>query len=321
MKNIIILLSSLFSFGSAYSLKIGDRLMECEYNPDGTYDFCRANTGKLESIPSLKNRNDVNLTYEITYNYSCSDNISQYVGIKSENGSVSLFKYNENMLKINSFGNLSIVDINPYKTYSAQFVRDCNLHIKDIKADLSQETVNSLIKDACYMGVLNTLSSQAQIVNYLSQSMVNNYGSLPINQLKGQLRNLQLALQGMIPSVRNDNKIKRQIENIIGRNDYPDQVGTVNYIIKNSSSWGGNSVSMRNNLNILNNNLSSIMADISDSSRDTVAKIYANGESIANSSNDFKSAKLPLEYLKYQYSISKGEDPSSFKAPNCFSSL
>ncbi|KAB8035827.1 hypothetical protein GCL60_16490 [Silvanigrella paludirubra] len=318
MKKSIALLFSLISFQNLYALNIGDKLMNCEYNSDGTYDFCKAVTGELENIPSLKNRSDINLNYDITYNYSCSDNISQYIGVRSTSGNFAQFKYDETKLRITSAGKLSIVDINPYKTKSAQFVRDCNLHIKEIKADLTQETVSSLIKDACYMGVLNTQISQSQIIIYLAQSMMNNYGTLPINQLKMQLRNLQFGLQSI--SVQNNKKLSQQIQNIIGNSSTNDQVGTLNYILKNSSSWGVGSASLKNSLTILYSNLSTIMADISDTSRDSINKLYANGESITNSYNDFKSAKLPLEYLKYQYSLSRGEDSSKYKAPSCFNS-
>ncbi|WP_397602203.1 hypothetical protein [Silvanigrella sp.] len=315
IKKSITLLFSLISFQNLFALNIGDKLMNCEYNPDGTYDFCSAVTGDLENIPSLKNRSDVNLNYEITYNYSCSDNISQYIGVKSASGTFAPFKYDETKLKITSAGKLSVVDINPYKTKSAQFVRDCNLHIKDIQADLTQETVNNLIKDACYMGVLNTQISQSQIIIYLVQSMVNNYGTLPINQLKLQLRNLQFALQSI--SGQSNNKISQQIQNIIG-NLSGEQVGTVNYILKNSASWGVGSTSLKNSLTILYGNLSTIMADISDTSRNTIENLYSNGIEIAN--DKFRSAKLPLEYLKYQYSLSRDEDVSNYKSPKCSNS-
>jgi len=316
MKKIIFcFILTLINFDS-YGIIIGEKLMNCESNRDGTYDNCVANTGDIKNN-LLLNDNNILLNYSVNYNYSCRDNYNQYIGIKSILGEVVYFKYNESRLNIKSNGKLSIVDTNPRATFAAQFVKDCNLHIKSITVDLSRETVSNLIKDACFMGVLNSISSQAQVVLYVSQTLINNFGSISVDNLKYQLGSLKLVLESISQSQRNNIKITNQIKNIIGTqidNNYP--IGTVNYILNNNHLFSGDPIVLNNSLNILYSNISLVMADVIDTSVGTIRSIYERG-AIISDIKKFKSASLPLSNLKYQYAIFNGEDTSSFKAPIC----
>ncbi len=316
MKKIVIICLALIAVacgGKAHALKIGDKLMNCWENPDETYDSCVVNSGDLENIPLIKNREDITLIYKIKYNYSCRDNISQGISIKGTYGSPVLFEYNGKYLEVTSAGKLSVVDISPRRTHAAQFVSDCNLHVQEIEADLSKETINGLVKDACYIGTLNNLNTQAQIIIYLTQSLVNNIGGYTIPQLKNQMDLLTANLNSILEH-QTDNNIKQQINNIIGSEN---SKGTIKHINSHIDKWGLISFQLKNNLNLFYSNISNIMNDISDENTSKIKALYENGVLIADEKNNFKSASLPFSNLNYQYKLSRREDVSKFTKPIC----
>ena len=316
MKKIIITCLSLIVIacgGKAHALKIGDKLMDCWENPDETYDSCSVISGDLEKIPSVKGREDITLTYKIKYNYSCRDNISQGISIKGTYGSPVLFEYNGKFLEVTSAGKLSVVDVSPRRTYAAQFVSDCNLHVQEIEADLSKETVNGLVKDACYIGTLKNLNTQAQIIVYLTQSLVNNISGYTIQQLKNKMDLLTSNLNSIL-DYQTDSNVKKQISNIIGSES---SRGTIKYIINNIDKWGLNSFQLKNNMNLFYSSISNIMNEISDENTSKIKALYENGILIADDKK-FISASDVLSNLKYQYYFSKREDTSKYKAPKCF---
>nr|BFD33741.1 hypothetical protein GTC16762_33600 [Pigmentibacter ruber] len=306
----VILVSLSFN---ANALKIGDKLMDCNVYPDDTYDRCKVIAGDLENIPIVKGREDILLTYKLKYNYSCNDNITQGISIKGTYGSPVLFEYNGSNLEVTSAGKLSVVDVNPRRTYAAQFVNNCNLHVQEIEADLSKETVNALIKDACYIGTLNNLNSQAQIIIYLTQSLVNNIGGYTIPQLKNQLDLLTYNLNSIL-DYQTDENIKQQVNNIIGNENTR---GTIKYILNNIDTWGLNSFQLKNNLNLFYSSISNIMNEISDENTKKIKSLYENGLLISNDRNNFKSARLPFSNLNYQYKLSRREDVKDYIKPIC----
>lgn len=312
MKSILLISSILLTSSAFADIQLNENILtNCRIDQNGVMNGCVAREEAIAGISAFEQRKDLKFKYKIDYNYSCNANRLTDINIVSESDNLTLgkFRYLGGSIEGEANSRLVIKDFSQLNTGRAKYNAACKLEITKISQDLSSSSIETIKRDICSMKRQNDTSAQSEILLYLAQSLLNNVGTLSIQNLENQLNKLKKNLN-IMKRIYTNTEIVGQIDDIVGNQQIPVK-GSINNIIANAAQWGQGSQELVQNLNYLYNNMQTIQYSLGLKIDDNVKRIFNSNKDLIYI-NKLPSVPELYSNLMFEHKILVGESTENY---------